>query len=215
MSVSPLPSGGFHRQARSPGAATVRPPHPLPRRIRPEREVARAADAIGARQTPCHRRGIHPDKQRGPHAQPAPPRDALGATTQARLTPGILPSACGPAFGCSQSLQAIGSTSTCKPAFTAAAQYGLLPASKIRTPSGSKGLVSLMSRSKSGRMYDDISGSDTVDPAIRPNQLCRLPPLDCRCRGLQQPDDIALQREKILQTGTSCEDGQLSAQRLA
>jgi len=82
-----------HRQTRGPGTATARPPHPLPWRLCAEREVACAADAIGARQTSSYGRGVDWGQQRPPQPRRKAPLDDLGAAPQARLTPGILPSA--------------------------------------------------------------------------------------------------------------------------
>ncbi len=47
--------GGLHRETGSAGPAATRPPDPIPRRIRPERRPARAADAVGAGKAACDR----------------------------------------------------------------------------------------------------------------------------------------------------------------
>lgn len=79
--------GGLHRQAGGTGPAATRASHPLPRRIRPERESARAGDAIGARQAACGRCGASGRKRPRRAAQPRAeaPCDELGATAQAGL----------------------------------------------------------------------------------------------------------------------------------
>jgi len=82
-----------HRQSRGLGTATARPPDPLPRCLCAERDVARATDAIEARQTSSYRRGVDWGQQRPPQPRRKAPLDDLGAAPQARLTPGILPSA--------------------------------------------------------------------------------------------------------------------------
>jgi|GEM_PF-856236 len=59
-------AGRVHRQTRGPSAAAARPPDPLLRRLCAEREVACAADAIGARQKSSCGRGVDCGQQRPP-----------------------------------------------------------------------------------------------------------------------------------------------------
>ena len=83
----PVRAHRVQRQTRRPRSATARAPHPVPRRLCAERELARTAHASGARQTAVVERSRGPTAQtcRHPHAGRAPPLDDLGATPQARV----------------------------------------------------------------------------------------------------------------------------------
>ncbi len=72
-------------RAGGAGPATACAPDPVPRRLCAEREVARAADAIGARQTSSYGRGVDWGQQRPPQPRRKAPLDDLGAAPQARV----------------------------------------------------------------------------------------------------------------------------------
>jgi len=74
-----------HCQTCGLGAAIARPPDPLPRGLCAEREVARAADAIAARQTSSCGRGIDWGQQRPPQPRRKAPIEDLGTAPQARV----------------------------------------------------------------------------------------------------------------------------------